>query len=67
MANFFRQTLEELNIDTHIIIGNHDTYYKNTNEVNALQNLNISKDAKIYTRPDTVNFDGLDIFFALDL
>ena len=59
----FWNKLEELNIDTHIIIGNHDTYYKNTNEVNALQNLNISKDAKIYTRPDTVNIGGLDILF----
>ena len=59
----FWNKLEELNIDTHIIIGNHDTYYKNTNEVNALQNLNINKEAKIYTRPTTVNFGGLDILF----
>ena len=59
----FWNRLEDLNIDTHIIIGNHDTYYKNTNEVNALQNLNINKDAKIYTRATTVNFDGLDILF----
>jgi predicted phosphodiesterase len=57
----FWDRLDELNIDTHIIIGNHDTYYKNTNEVNALQNLNISKTAKIYTRPIERNFDGLDI------
>jgi len=59
----FWDRLDELNIDTHIIIGNHDTYYKNTNEVNALQNLNISKTAKIYTRPADVNFGGLDILF----
>ena len=57
----FWNRLDELNIDTHIIIGNHDTYYKNTNEVNALQNLNISKSAKIYTRPVECTFDGLDI------
>src|SRR6056300_1635116 len=59
----FWNRLEDLNIDTHIIIGNHDTYYKNTNEVNALQNLNINKGAKIYTRATTVNFDDLDILF----
>ena len=59
----FWDKIDELNLDTHIIIGNHDTYYKNTNEVNALQNLNISKNTKIYTRPDNVNFDGLDILF----
>ena len=45
--------LDELDIDTHIIIGNHDTYYKNTNEVNAMQNLDISKDAKVYTHATT--------------
>jgi len=59
----FFNRLEEMNIDTHIIIGNHDTYYKNTNEVNALQNLNINKNAKIYTHATEVEFDGLPILF----
>jgi len=57
----FWNKIDELNLDTHVIIGNHDTYYKNTNEINALQNLNISKTAKVYTSSQTVNFDGLDI------
>ena len=61
--NNFWNRLEEYNIDTHIIIGNHDTYYKNTNEVNAMQNLEISKDAKVYTRTTEVEFDGLPILF----
>ena len=30
---FFDKLWQE-KIDTHIIIGNHDTYFKNTNEVN---------------------------------
>ena len=60
--NFWNR-LEENNIDTHIIIGNHDTYYKNTNEVNALQNLEISKGAKVYTNTTEVEFDGLPILF----
>ena len=59
----FWNRLEELNIDTHILIGNHDTYYKNTNEVNALQNLEINKNAKIYTHAIDVNIGGLDILF----
>ena len=63
IQSIYDSKLDEMIIDTHIIIGNHDTYYKNTNEVNALQNLNISKNAKIYTRADTVNIGGLDILF----
>ena len=59
----FWNKIDELNLDTHVIIGNHDTYYKNTNEINALQNLNISKTAKVYTSSQTINFDGLDILF----
>jgi len=59
----FWNRIDELNLDTHVIIGNHDTYYKNTNEINALQNLNISKNTKVYTSSKTINFDGLDILF----
>ena len=59
----FWNKIDELNLDTHVIIGNHDTYYKNTNEINALQNLNISKNAKVYTSSQTINFDGLDVLF----
>ena len=59
----FWNRLEEEGIDTHIIIGNHDTYYKNTNEVNALQNLEINKDAKVYTEATELNFDGCNILF----
>lgn len=33
---YFFQQLKERNIDLKVIPGNHDTYYKNTNEVNSL-------------------------------
>lgn len=63
----FWKKLWELKIDTHIIIGNHDTYYKNTNEVNSMEQLITTFDGVnepwIYTKPKTVNFDGLDILF----
>ena len=59
----FWDRLDNEVIDTHVIIGNHDTYYKNTNEVNALQNLDISKNAKIYTTATNVEFGGLPILF----
>ena len=35
----FWKRLWDMKIDTHIILGNHDTYYKNTNEINAMQQL----------------------------
>ena len=59
----FWDRLDNEVIDTHIIIGNHDTYFKNTNEVNALQNLDISKNAKIYTNATTLEFDNLPVLF----
>ena len=50
-------------ITLHIMAGNHDTYYKNTNEVNALQNLEINKNSKVYTQTTEVEFDNLPILF----
>ena len=61
----FWDRLYKEKIDTHIIIGNHDTYFKNTNEVNAIDNLYTSFDGInepfIYTRPKVVDFDGTPI------
>ena len=53
----------ELDIDLHIIVGNHDTYYKNTSEVNSMEELVGQKGFKIYTFPDVVEFDGTPILF----
>ena len=66
--NRFMRTLWEEKIDTHILIGNHDTYYKNTNVINAVQNLCTSYDGvnepHIYVDPKTVFFDGIPILFV---
>src|SRR6056300_122301 len=35
----FWKRLWDLKIDTHIILGNHDTYYKNTNEDNSIADI----------------------------
>ena len=52
-------------IDTHIIIGNHDTYLKNTNKINSMTELFSSFDGKnepwIYADPTEIVFDGLKI------
>ena len=50
--------------EVHMIVGNHDCYYKNTNEVNSPELLledysNIRK----YSSPQTVKIGGLDIAF----
>ena len=61
--NRFIKRFGELGVDLHIIIGNHDTYYKNTNEVNAMEEL-VGKDRhKIYTEPEVVTFDDIPIQF----
>lgn len=50
---------ESEDIDLHLLVGNHDTYYKNTNRVNSLQNLcNVGQ---IYVDPAEVRFDGVDV------
>jgi len=35
----FLEPLRRRNIDVHIIAGNHDTYFKNTNDINSLREL----------------------------
>jgi DNA repair exonuclease SbcCD nuclease subunit len=45
--------------DVHIIAGNHDTYFKNTNEINSLRELLPSYPYKIYDKfPQEVEFDN---------
>ena len=55
----FLQRFQQLNIDLHMIIGNHDTYYKNTSEVNSMEEL--GNVGTVYTEPKVVEFDGLPI------
>jgi hypothetical protein len=56
---------EENQIQLHITIGNHDTYYKNTNNLNSLKELidDKYKMIKIYENPTTLKFD--DFCFGL--
>lgn len=46
-------------IELHMLVGNHDTYYKNTNRVNSLENL--CNYGLIYVDPKEVKFDGVKI------
>jgi DNA repair exonuclease SbcCD nuclease subunit len=59
----FLHRLSDWELDVHFIAGNHDTYFKNTNTVNALRELVIDKyDFKVYDQlPFEWDFDGTKI------
>ena len=61
----FLEKLREYGIHMDIIPGNHDVYYKNTNQLNALKELlgHYMAEVRIIEKPTVVNYDGLD--FAL--
>ena len=52
-----------LGIDLHMLVGNHDIYYKNTSQVNSLTELlgERHKNIHIYEDATEVEFDGLPI------
>jgi len=59
---YFFDPLFNLGIKMDVIVGNHDVFYKNTNDINSpglllQQYSNLSA----YNRPTELNFDGLDI------
>ena len=61
----FFNPLRDLGIDTHIIVGNHDIYYKNSLILNALNaNLNEYDNIAIYNRPETATIEGTPIFMV---
>ena len=54
---------QALDIELHALVGNHDIFYKNTNDVNSLQELINDRYKKIHLYPEAqeVTFDGLPI------
>ena len=58
---YFFDKLAEANIDMHMFVGNHDTYFKNTNEVNSPELLlkDYYESIKVYSEPTDVELpDG---------
>ena len=54
------------NINFHMLVGNHDTFYKNTNAVNSLQELVDGRyeNITVYEEATEVEFDGCKILFV---
>ena len=59
----FIQPFLHLEIDLHILVGNHDIYFRNTNDVNSLQELlgGKYKNIHIYPEAQEVDFGGFPI------
>jgi len=56
--------IKERGIVLHLIVGNHDSYYKNTNEVNAVDLLLREYDnVTVYAQPTEVKLDQLNVLF----
>lgn len=60
----FLEQLENRNIKTHVIPGNHDCYFKNTNDVNILEEIigNRYDSIKVYSTPQEIEIDGCAFF-----
>ena len=59
----FIQPFNHLEINLHILVGNHDIYFRNTNDVNSLQELLGAnyKNIHIYPEAQEVDFGGFPI------
>ena len=59
---YFFDKCQQLGIELHTLIGNHDVAYKNTLEVNSpALLLNEYSNIKVYDEFTTVNFDGIPV------
>jgi DNA repair exonuclease SbcCD nuclease subunit len=58
----YYDTLEEMGITVHMIVGNHTAYYKNTNKINTPELLlNSYKNIHIYSEVTDIEIEGLKI------
>lgn len=56
--------IKDRGITMHLMVGNHDAYYKNTNDINAVDLLLKEYDnVVVYSSTTEVNVGGLDILF----
>ena len=61
----FFSPLSTRGIDTHIIVGNHDIFYRTSLKLNSVQlNLQEYTNVSVYNRPETATIQGVDIFMV---
>jgi len=62
--NNYYDRLQAMGVTVHTIVGNHTAYYKNTNEVNAVDLLLREYDnVTVYSEPTEVTLDKLKVLF----
>jgi len=63
VRNKVLEPLRDMGVQIHCILGNHDTYYKNTNDVNSVRELFADKydNFHLYEKPVTKEFGGMEI------
>ena len=60
----FFTPIYERSIDLHVILGNHDCYFKTTNDVNSISLTCSEYPMTLYKDiPEVVEFQGLNVFF----
>jgi hypothetical protein len=58
----FFDKLASMGIKVHMSAGNHDTYYKNTNDVNSIDlMLREYTNVNVISSPQTLDLDGLGV------
>ena len=61
--NYFFDEIKKRNIELHMIVGNHDTFFKNTNDVNSPRLLLKDYEFNVIDSPSELEFDdGSKIF-----
>jgi hypothetical protein len=63
--NNYYDRLQQMEVAVHTIVGNHTAFYKNTNEVNAVDLLlREYENVKVYAEPTEVLLDELKVLFV---
>ena len=58
------EPLRKRNINVHCLVGNHDTYFKDTNEINSCNLLfDEYENIQIYSEPEVIEFGGVPVLF----